>query len=71
MAFWRSYGQILKMKYVFFVKKGKVIRLSWSQFLKASEVYVAKVNKLPNHDSKMKLGERREIADKIMQRYGA
>lgn len=71
MDFWRSYGQILKMKYVFFVKEGKVIRLSWSQFLKASEVYVAKVNKLPNHDSKMKLGERREIADKIMQRYGA
>ena len=71
MDFWGSYGKILQMKYVFFIKDGKVVRLSWDQVLKVGEAYVLQVKKIPNYDSPMKLGERRMVAEAIMKRYSS
>lgn len=69
MDFWRSYGSILRMKYVFFVEDGRVTRLTWNKILRCGEAYVQQTVKIPNSNIRMKLAERRAIAEAIMRKY--
>lgn len=63
IKFWKCYGKILRMKYVFFVEKGKVTKISWDNLYKLGVRY--KKLKAPEQ----KLEQKRLIANKLMSRY--
>lgn len=60
--FWKHYGKDLRMKYIYFVKSGKVFQISFQKFLSISKLYAKATNKTSA------LKERRVIANKLMKK---
>jgi len=61
-SFWRNYYEDLNVKYVYFVKDGKVMEISFKRLLDIAEVYDKEATgKRPI--------EKREIAEKLMQKH--
>lgn len=64
---WKHYAQDLRMKYVFFVKNGKVTRIPFTTLLRLAERYAEEVaNRSLREGQKL---ERRLIAERLMSRY--
>lgn len=62
--FWKHYGEDLRMKYIFFVEKGEITRIPFTDFLFMTKQYV----ELTRADGK-KLKERRQIAEDLLNKY--
>ena len=62
--FWKHYGEDLRMKYIFFVEKGEVTKIPFTDFLSMTKQYV----ELTTADGK-KLKERRNIAGDLLNEY--
>ena len=58
LEFWNSYSRLLKVKYVFFVDKGKVAQISFDKIIKLSAKY--------RHFFDKPLTERRMVAEKLI-----
>jgi hypothetical protein len=59
LKFWEHYSKLLKVKYIFFVDKGKVSKVGFDKIIKLADKYKFSVNK-PLH-------EKRLIADGLMK----